>query len=124
MKKILVLMFGMLWLVGCSGFVNISTNLPLNVSKITIINNTNSNLSLLVDGGLKKGIIPPAGIRTYGFWVGGGSYSSQTRMSISIIDLARNRSWSNVVSFSSYYKYSYVFTVREENGQLRVEVRY
>lgn len=124
MKKIFILMFGVLWLIGCAGFVSVSTNLPLNASKITIINNTNCNLSLLIDGRLKNGTISPAGVRTYGFWVGGGTNSSQMRISVSIIDFAKNRSWSDVINLSSYYKYSYVFTVREQGGHFVVEVRY
>lgn len=125
MKKILAVIFVLLslLLVGCSGFVSISSSLPLNTSKITVINNTSCNLYLLIDGELKKGVISPSGIKTYGFWVGGRAYSSQ-RVSISIIDPARNRSWSDVISLSSYYKYSYVFTVREEEKRLKVEVRY
>ena len=125
MKKILVVMFALLsvLMVGCSGFVSISSSLPLNTSKITIINNTSCNLYLLIDGELKKGVISPSGIKTYGFWVGGRAYSSQ-RVSISIIDPARNRSWSDVINLSSYYKYSYVFTVREEGKRLKIEIRY
>lgn len=125
MKKILVVMFALLsvLMVGCSGFVSISSSLPLNTSKITVINNTSCNLYLLIDGELKKGVISPSGIKTYGFWVGGRAYSSQ-RVSISIIDPARNRSWSDVINLSSYYKYSYVFTVREEGKRLKIEIRY
>lgn len=123
MKKLFILMFGMLLMVGCSGFVSISSSLPLNSSKVTVINNTSYNLYLLIDGELKKGVISPSGIKTYGFWVGGRAYSSQ-RVSISIIDPARNRSWSDVINLSSYYKYSYVFTVREQGGHFVVEVRY
>lgn len=125
MKKILVVMFALLsvLMVGCSGFVSISSSLPLNTSKITIINNTSCNLYLLIDGELKKGVISPSGIKTYGFWVGGRAYSSQ-RVSVSIMDPARNRSWSDVINLSSYYKYSYVFTVREEGKRLKIEVRY
>jgi hypothetical protein len=124
MKKIFVLLMVSIFLVGCSGFVTLNTNLPLNTSKITVINNTNCNLYLLIDGKMKNGSISPAGIRTFGFWVGGGAYSSQVRVSVSILDPAKNRSWSEVINLSSYYKYSYVFTVREERGQLQTEVRY
>ena len=123
MKKIFVLLIVSIFLVGCSGFVTLNTNLPLNTSKITVINNTNSDLYLLIDGKLKinrkskKAEIPPSGIRTYGFWVGGSAYSSQMRVSVSIIDSAKNRSWSRVIDLSSYYKYSYVFTIRENRGR-------
>lgn len=124
MKKIIILLFVSVFLTGCGGFITFNTNLPLNTSKITVINNTNSDLYLLIDGKLKNGNIPSTGTRTYGFWVGGGAYSSQVRISVSIMDPTKNRSWSEVINLSSYYKYSYVFTVREEGGQLRVEVRY
>jgi len=126
MKKVLVVMFALLsvLMVGCSGFVSISSSLPLNTSKITVINNTSCNLYLLIDGELKKGMISPSGIKTYGFWVGGRAYSSQMRVSVSIVDPARNRSWSDVINLSSYYKYSYVFTVREEGRKFIIEVRY
>ena len=124
MKKIFVLFFLSVFLTGCGGFITLNTNLPLETSKITVINNTNSDLYLLIDGKMKNGSILPTGMRTYGFWVGGGAYSSQMRVSVSILDPTRNRSWSDVVNLSSYYKYSYVFTVREERGRLQVEVRY
>ena len=124
MKKIFVLLIVSIFLVGCSGFITYNTNLPLNTSKITIINNTNCYLYLLIDGKMKNESISPTGIKTFGFWVGGSAYSSQVRVSVSIIDSAKNRSWSEVVNLSSYYKYSYVFSVREERGQLQVEVKY
>jgi hypothetical protein len=124
MKKIFVLLIVSVFLTGCSGFITLNTNLPLNTSKITVINNTNSDLYLLIDGKLKNGFIPPAGVKTFGFWVGGGTNSSQIRVSVSIMDPKRNRSWSEVVSLSSYYKYSYVFTVTSDRENLRVEYRY
>ncbi|MDP2855983.1 MAG: hypothetical protein Q8N90_02545 [bacterium] len=113
----------MLVLCGCSGFVQLHTNLPLSTTKILVVNNTNSHLYILVDGN-EKGAVPPAETRTFGFWIGGGAYSSSIQVSVVLLDRQKNRSWSDVVYFSSYYKYSYVFTAREdESGRLQVERR-
>lgn len=120
---VLILLALTIVLCGCGGFVQLHTNLPLSVTKVLVVNNTNSYLFILVDGN-EKGAVPPAETRTFGFWVGGGAYNSSVQVSVVLLDRQRNRSWSDVVYFSSYYKYSYVFTAREdESGKLYVERR-
>lgn len=120
---VLILIVLMLVLCGCGGFIQLHTNLPLSATKVLVVNNTNSQLDILVDGN-ERGIVSPAETRTFGFWIGGGAYSSSIQVSVVLLDRQGNRSWSDVVYFSSYYKYSYVFTAREdENGKLYVERR-
>lgn len=113
----------LLALCGCNGFMRVNTNLPLYATKITFINNTNAPLSFLVDGE-EKALVSPAQASTFGYWIGGGAYQSQVQVSVTVLDRQRNRSWSEVVYFSSYYPYKYVFTAREdESGRLNVERR-
>lgn len=113
----------LLALCGCSGFMQVNTNLPLYATKITFINNTDSSLLFLIDGE-EKALVEPAQTNTFGYWIGGGAYQSQVQVSVTVLDRQRNRSWSEVVYFSSYYPYKYVFTAREdEGGRLNVERR-
>lgn len=122
MKKMLLLLFVVLVGSRCSGFIQLNTNLPLNTTKLTVVNNTTSVLTLYVDGS-PKDQIRPTEVNTRGYWVGGGAYQSSVQVSVTLVDDVHNRSYSEVVTFSSYYKYSYVFTAREENGRLYVERR-
>ena len=120
---LLILLALLITLCGCSGFVQLRTNLPLYSNKVTFVNNYNSALSFLIDGE-EKVTNAPTQINTFGYWVGGGAYQSQIQVSVTILDRKHNCSWSDVIYFSSYYPRKYVFTAREdENGKLQVERR-
>jgi hypothetical protein len=114
----------MLALCDCSGFVQLNTNLPLYSSKVIFVNDYPDTLDFLIDGEMKAMNVLPTEIKTFGYWVGGGAYQSQVQVSVTILDRKRNCSWSDVIYFSSYYPYKYVFTARkDENGKLQVERR-
>jgi len=119
-----LLLIGLVLLLsGCSPFLQIDTNIPLRTTTLTFINNTDSHLSFFIDG-VEKVTVPPAQTKTFNYWVGGGAYYWNIQVSVTVMDRQKNRSWSDVVYFSSYYKLSYVFTAREdENGRLQVESR-
>jgi len=121
---LLILVFLALLLLLCScSFIQLDTNLPFQTTRITFINNTNSPLSFLIDG-VEKVVVSPAQTQSFSYWVGGGAYQWSIQVSITVLDRKSNRSWSDVVYFSSYYRYSYVFTAREdENEKLYVERR-
>jgi len=120
---VLVVLAILLTLCSCS-FIQLNTNLPLDSTRVMFINNTDSMLSFFIDG-VEKVIVSPAQTQSFSYWVGGGPYGSWSiQVSITILDRKNNRSWSEVIYFSSYYKLSYVFTAREdENGRLQVERR-
>ena len=109
-------------LCGCN-LVRINTNLPVQTTRVIFVNNTNSSLSFLIDGA-EKAMVFPATTRTLKYWVGGGAYSWSIRVGVTVLNRDKNQSWSDVVDFSSYYHYAYVFTAREdESGRLYVERR-
>jgi hypothetical protein len=122
--SLLILLFlAVLFLLCDCGYIRLDTNLPLQTTRITFINNTNSPLSFLIDG-VEKVVVSPAQTQSFGYWVGGGAYQWSIQVSVTVLDRKSNQSWSDVVYFSSYYRYSYVFTAREdENRKLYVERR-
>lgn len=121
---LLLLLALALVLCGCSGFMQLHTNLPLYSNKVTFVNSYPFVLDFLIDGEEKVMNVPPTETNVFSYWVGGGVYQSQVQVSVTILDRKHNCSWSDVIYFSSYQPYKYVFTARaDESGKLYVERR-
>lgn len=100
--------------------VMVDTNLPLETTRVTVLNTTPSYFYILIDGA-QKGIVEPYGKWNIGLWV--GTYYG-TEMAIQIIDKKGFAYADNVWLSSFNYPRSYTFTIRKETGgRLWVERR-
>ncbi|MGB9847809.1 MAG: hypothetical protein ACPLKV_01160 [Minisyncoccia bacterium] len=98
----------------------VDTNLPIQTTRITVINATPYYFYVLIDGE-EKGVV-----ESYGKWVGGlwnGSYYG-VQVALQIID-KKGFAYSDALwVYSSYSRYSYTFTIRQgSDGRLYVERR-
>lgn len=97
----------------------VDTNLPLQTTRITVINTTPYYFYVLIDGE-EKGLVGP-----YGKWAGGlwsASYYG-VEVGVQIID-KKGFAYSDALWVYSSYSYSYTFTIRQESdGRLWVERR-
>lgn len=100
--------------------VGIDTNLPLYTTRITVLNATPFYFYILVDGE-EKGVVEP-----YGKWISGiwsASYYG-AEVAIQIVDKRGFAFSDKIWVYSSYSRYSYTFTIRQESdGRLWVERR-
>lgn len=96
--------------------VYLDTNIPLWSNKLSFVNHLEQEVRVYIDGKL-MGSVPPQGIRTWSLWLGSGPYNSWgVQVSVIVLD-SKNRSWSEVLYLSSYYKLSFVFAIREDEGK-------
>jgi len=100
--------------------VGIDTNLPLYTTRITVLNATPFYFYVLVDGE-EKGVVEP-----YGKWISGiwsASYYG-AEVAIQIVDKRGFAFSDKIWIYSSYSRYSYTFTIRQESdGRLWIERR-
>lgn len=99
--------------------VAVDTNLPLNTTRITVINSTPYYFYILIDG-VERGEVTPYGKWFCRLW-NASIYGEE--VSLQIIDKKgfayADRLWAR----SNYYSYSYTFIIREDDGRLWVERR-
>ena len=100
--------------------VGIDTNLPLYTTRITVLNTTPFSFYVLIDGE-EKGVVEP-----YGKWISGiwsASYYG-AEVAIQIVDKRGFAFSDKIWIYSSYSRYSYTFTIRQDqDGRLWVERR-
>ncbi|HOK20914.1 MAG TPA: hypothetical protein PLX73_01815 [Candidatus Paceibacterota bacterium] len=101
--------------------IAVDTNLPIQTTRITVLNTTPYSFSVLVDGE-EKGLVKPYGKFSCGLW--NGSYYG-VELAVSVVGSNCNFAQTEKVwIWSSYSRYSYVFTIRqEEDGRMWLERR-
>jgi hypothetical protein len=100
--------------------VGIDTNLPLYTTRITVLNATPFYFYVLIDGE-EKGVVEPYGKWISGIWNG---YYYGVQVALQIVD-KRGFAYSDTLwVYSSYSRYSYTFTIRQDqDGRVWVERR-
>lgn len=97
----------------------VDTNLPLNTTRVTVINSTPCYFYILLDG-VERGVVTP-----YGKWIGrfwnASLYGEE--VALQIIDKKGFAYAERLWARSNYYSYSYTFIIREDDGRLWVERR-
>jgi hypothetical protein len=100
--------------------VGVDTNLPLYTTRITVLNATPFYFYVLIDGE-EKGVVRP-----YDKWISGiwsASYYG-AEVAIQIVDKRGFAFSDKIWIYSSYSRYSYTFTIRQDqDGRLWVERR-
>lgn len=120
---LLVLLLALLLLSSCAPLgltVAVDTNLPLNTTRITVLNSTPSYFYVLMDG-VERGMVAP-----YGKWVGRLWNTSLygEEVALQIVDKQGFAYADRVWARSNYYSYSYTFIVRQDaDGRFWVERR-
>ncbi|MFA4990832.1 MAG: hypothetical protein WC579_02930 [Candidatus Paceibacterota bacterium] len=98
------------------------TNLPFRTTRVAVINTTSYTYNILVDGEFKAQV-GPYGKFASGVW-NGSYYGAEIAVSIVGVDQAFAHTEKVWVGPSSYSRYSYVLTIRQdEDGRLWVERR-
>lgn len=120
MRKIFFFIPLFLIFVSCVPYIRVASNIPIWANQLSFINHLDEIVYIYIDGKL-MGSVPPQGIRTWSLWLGSGPYNSWgVQVSVIVLD-SKNRSWSEVLYLSSYYKLSFVFAIREDEGKLYVD---
>ena len=120
---VLSLLLLIVFLTSCTPLgvaVGIDTNLPLYTTRITVLNATPFYFYVLIDGE-EKGVVRPYDKWISGIWSG---YYYGVQVALQIVD-KRGFAYSDTLwVYSSYSRYSYTFTIRQDqDGRLWVERR-
>jgi len=122
---LLLFLFPMILFTSCVPFgttVAVDTNLPIRSTGITVLNATPYSFSVLFDG-REQAKVGPYGKFVAGLW-NGTYHGIEVAVSIVGLDQAFVQTEKIWVWSSSYSRYSYVLTIRqEEDGRLWVERR-
>lgn len=110
----LLLFWPLLLLWSCGPFLVVDTNIPLWTNKLSFINHLDVPVEVIVDG-KRTCTLNPHSVVTHSYWVGSGPYNTTyVQVSVVVFDRINNRSWSNVIHLSGYYRLSFIFTIKED----------
>ncbi|MCX8015732.1 MAG: hypothetical protein N2692_00220 [Patescibacteria group bacterium] len=120
--SLVLLLLTLLLLSSCTPLgltVAVDTNLPINTTRVTVLNTTPYYFYILIDG-VERGVAAP-----YGKWLARLWNTSLygEEVSLQIVDRRGFAYADKVWARSNYYSYSYTFIIREDGGRFWVERR-